>query len=264
MKKTARILMTAAKGGVGVGFVTVNTALALCRRGQKVLLLDASPFCRSHDTILGCDADVVYDIGDLAAGRVSPDKALLQPCPGTELYLLPGAFSPDSLPSPTGLDCLLHVLAEYGNFDSILVDAPALPSTQESARYFDTVCVVSDPSSAALRASEGVGNTLAAASVNTRLIINRFSLRHPRESRQEKAISMVDGAHIWLLGLIPPVGEWNETVPPAYPLLRPTRPYKKEPARVAFDNIAGRLVGEDIPLLAGIRHVRFYRRALLY
>lgn len=262
MKKGTRILMTSAKGGVGTGFVTVNTALALCRLGLRVLLVDAGPFCRSHDTILSCAEDVVYDLGDLAKARVSSEKTLLCPLPDIELYLLPGVFDPSTLPSSEELLALLVILADEGNFDCILVDAPALPDTVKGAAYYDMCCVIADPTPAALRAAEAAGNSLTQAGANTRLIINRFSLQRPKESGQDKAIHMVDAAHLWLLGLIPIVGELGERPKELYPLL--THAYRHEPARIAFDNLAARLTGTDIPLLDGIRAVRARRTELLY
>ncbi len=262
MKKGTRILMTSAKGGVGTGFVTVNTALALCRLGLRVLLVDAGPFCRSHDTILSCAEEVVYDLGDLAKARVSSEKTLLRPLRDTDLYLLPGVFDPGSLPSSEELLALLAILADEGGFDCILVDAPALPETVKSAPYYDMCCVVADPSPAALHAAETAGNALAQTGADVRLIINRFSLRKPKESRQEKAIHMVDAAHLWLLGIVSIVGELGGQPAPIYPFM--TRGYGQEPTRIAFDNIAARLNGADVPLLSGINALRGRRTKLLY
>lgn len=264
MKKGTRILMTSAKGGVGTGFVTVNTALALCRLGLKVLLVDAGPFCRSHDTILSCAEDVVYDLGDMTKSRIAAERALLHPIADTELYLLPGVFDPSTLPSSEELVALLAILADECGFDCILVDAPALPETVKGASYYDTCCVIADPTPAALRAAESAGAALQQAGGSVRLIINRFSLRKPRESGQEAAIHMVDATRLWLLGLIPPVGELGERPRELYPLLTLNRAYRQEPARIAFDNLAGRLTGADIPLLDGIRAIRARRRELLY
>jgi septum site-determining protein MinD len=265
MNKGTRILMTSAKGGVGVGFVTVNTALALCRRGLKVLLVDAGPFCRSHDALLGCEESVVYDLGDVAANRIAAEKALFRPREEEELYLLPGVFDPKDLPDAEGLTAVLAYLAVNCDFDVILVDAPALPDTVAGAAQYDLCCVVSDGGAASLRAAEAAGTALQMAGGSVRLIVNRFSLLRPQESGQKKAISMVDETHLWLLGLVPTVGELYE-LPKGRPhhLLDGHRAWRKEPARIAFDNLAGRLLEEDIPLLSGIGAVRRRRKELLY
>ncbi|MBQ8350802.1 MAG: AAA family ATPase [Clostridia bacterium] len=261
-----RILMTAGRGGVGTGFCTVNLGLALSRLGQRVLLVDGGVVCRSLDAILSCSEEVVYDLSDLCAGRVGAKEACLTPAQGEGLMLIPGVFSPTDAPKADALHRALDPLAD--DFDFILVDAPALPEVIAGARRYDLCCIVSDPSAAALRGAERVGVTLCEAGAGaTRLLLNRFSLLHPAETGQANARTLVDAAHTQLLGIIPPVGE-DEFLPPPhmedYPLLGTKGPHKRDRAKTAFLNIAKRLAGEDVPLLAGMRGLRFRRRALLY
>ena len=266
-KKTKRILLTSAKGGVGVGFVTVNLALALCRRGCHVLLVDANPVCRTLDTILGCEGDVIYDISDLAAHRVDIDTALLSPLGEGGPQLLPGAFSSEAAVGGRKLTAVLGELAATEHFDFILVDAPALPETVATATAYDRICVPTDPSALSLRAAEGCGVAFTSAGAReVMLVINRFSLLPPRESGQDKAILMLDAARLPLLAIIPIVGELTETAHRyvgKYPRLD-GRAFRGEAAKIAFDHMAGRLLGLEIPLLSDIRAVRSYRRKLLY
>lgn len=266
-RKTERVWLCSAKGGVGVGFVTVNLALSLCRRGKRVLLVDGSPFCRSLDTVLACEADVIYDICDLAADRVTVDKALLYPLGEDGPALLPGAFSGEDAPSAKELCALLDRHKEALDFDYILVDAPALPESLAASEAYDRVLVVSDTGAASLRAAETVGAALRAAGYpNAALLLNRFSLLAPRESGQAPAIAMVDAACLPLIGIIPTVGELDESAHRyvgRYPLLT-GRAFRRENALFAFDNLAARLAGEHTPLLMNVRAVRPYRRKLLY
>ncbi|MBQ8174024.1 MAG: P-loop NTPase [Clostridia bacterium] len=266
-KKIERIWLTPAKGGVGVGFASVNLALALCRRGKRVLLVDGSVFGRSLDTVLSCAEDVIYDIGDLAAHRVEMDKTLLRPLGENGPALLPAAFSGEDAVTGQALSTLLSELSDTGEFDYILVDALALTDALVCAKTYDRVLVVTDPTPASLRSAEMRGVSLRGAAVaSVSLLINRFSLLPPRESGQDKAILMMDQASLPLLGIIPTVGELSETAHKyvgKYPLLE-GRAFRAEPALAAFDNLAGRLLGEEVPLLSNIRAVRSYRRKLLY
>ena len=265
--KAKRILMTAGRGGVGTGFCTVNLALALVRAGQRVLLLDGSPFCRSLDAILSCSEDVVYDLSDLCAGAISARELLLTPPRGEGLCLIPGVFAAEDLPSAAALHKALDTIE--ADFDFIFVDAPALPATMAGAGRYDLCCILSDPSAAALRGAERAGLALREAGAReVRMILNRFSLLPVRESGQATALSMVDAAHVQLLGIIPPVGEdeFASRVPTEeYPLLGDYRPDKRDRARTAFINLAGRLMGERLPLLTGMRGLSsMRRRELLY
>lgn len=262
-----RIWLTAGSGGVGTGFCTVNLAIALSRLGQRVLVVDGGVVCRSLDGILACAEQVVYDLGDVCAGRIAPHAALLAPPLLEGISLLPGVAEPAAAP---GAAALHRALDAFGNdFDLILVDAPALPATLPGAGAYALCCVVAAPSAAALRGAEAVGVALRAAGAReVRLLLNRFSLLHPSETGQATALSMVDAVHIPLLGLVPPVGE-DEFLPPPhsmaeYPRLWEKKPHGRDRARLAFLNQAKRLLGEEVPLLAGMRGLRFYRRKLLY
>lgn len=261
-----RILITAGRGGVGTGFCTVNLALALSRLGQRVLLVDGGLLCRSLDAILCCSEDVVYDLSDLCAGRAPAQAVCLTPPRGEGVALIPGVFSATEAPSAAVLHRTLDGLA--GDFDYILVDAPALPETIAGARSFDLCCIVSDPAATSLRGAERVGVALREAGApEVRLLLNRFSLLHPAETGQPCARMLVDAAHVQLLGIIPPVGEdefLQKQQAEEYPLPGNGGSYKKDRARLAFVNIAKRLLGESVPLLAGMRALRFSRRALLY
>lgn len=261
-----RIWMTAGRGGVGTGFCTVNLALALSRLGRRVLLLDGSPVCRSLDTYLSCEEDVVYDLSDLCAGRIPPAQALLAPPCGEGVMLVAGVFSAAAMPRAEEMHRALDALAD--SFDEILVDAPPLPDMLACAGRFDLSCVVSDTTAASLRGAERVGIALQEAGAReVCLLLNRFSLLHPGETAQESALAMVDRAHVRLLGIIPPVGEAAFRPTPQQEnalLLQAGGPHKRENARLAFLNVAKRLTGEKALLLAGMRGIRFHRRALLY
>ena len=143
-----------------------------------------------------------------------------------------------------------------------------MPHTLAGAAQYDLCCIVADPTPAALHGAERVGVALREAGApEVRLLLNRFSLLHPGETGQASALSMVDRTHVQLLGIIPPVGE-DEFLPPRhteeYPLLCDKKPYKKDRAVPAFINIAKRLLGNEIPLLTGMRGLRTSRRILLY
>ena len=77
--KTAKItLITSCKGGVGKSTAAANLAMALAKRGCKVLLADCDFDMRCLDLVLGVENDILYDLYDAAKGRVTPERAMLR------------------------------------------------------------------------------------------------------------------------------------------------------------------------------------------
>ena len=75
--KFVSILVTSCKGGVGKSTVTANLALALARRGKRVLAVDCDFSNRTLDLLFGCEDAVLYDLCDVIAGRAAVADALL-------------------------------------------------------------------------------------------------------------------------------------------------------------------------------------------
>ena len=71
------IAIASGKGGVGKTLVTASLAIALQRRGQSVLAVDADMGLRNLDLMFGMLDDVLYDIGDVIKGRGCAGEAVL-------------------------------------------------------------------------------------------------------------------------------------------------------------------------------------------
>ncbi len=264
MEKTMKIWFGAPRGGLGASFAAANIALALARRGRRVLLVDASPACRVQDSIFGCAESVVYDLADLCAGRAGAGDVVLPLAAYPGLSLIPGAFDPSELPYGIGIARALEPL--MADYDVMICDAPFVPTRRNGAPAYDLICCVSDPRPISLAAAQQAGAALfAAGAQDVRLLLNRFSLLPPKKGGQASALSMVDAAGLRLLGILPPVGEREDgRETEEYPLLVPGRRYRREPALFAADAIAARLGGDEVPLLSTVRGVRRTRAKLLY
>ncbi|MBE6611513.1 MAG: septum site-determining protein MinD, partial [Ruminococcaceae bacterium] len=63
---------------MGKSTVAANLAMSLARRGKQVLLCDCDFDMRCLDLVLGVENDILYDIYDVAKGRVTLQDALLR------------------------------------------------------------------------------------------------------------------------------------------------------------------------------------------
>lgn len=271
MGECRRILFTGAQGGVGTSFAASNTALALCRRGLRVLLVDLSPLHRTQDTLFDCAERVVYDLGDLACGRAAADRVLLelpQGSPGA-LFLLPAAFAAEEATDSRTLLGLLPDLLKKHEIDFLLVDAPATAATLQGADGYDLCCVLAsaEEESARIAAHAAAGLSRFGAR-EVRLLLNRFSLEKRKISHQPTALELCELAGARPIGILPvatPMQHRKRVRPRGVPmLLQPTRRRDAAlPAPRAFASLAARLTGEDVPLLSGITGRRA-RKSLLY
>lgn len=121
----AKILaVTSGKGGVGKTFVAANLALALVRRGLKVLLLDADLGLANLDIVLNIHP--TKTLHDVLTGTAAIDEAVMRaPC---GVAVLPAASGLIEYSRLTGdvQDELRTVIAELGRrYDYLLLDTGA-------------------------------------------------------------------------------------------------------------------------------------------
>ena len=121
----AKILaITSGKGGVGKTFVAANLALALVRRGRKVLLLDADLGLANLDIVLNIRPSKT--LHDVLTGQATIEEVVMRaPC-GVEV--LPAASGLIEYSRLTGnvQDELRTVIAELGQrYDYLLLDTGA-------------------------------------------------------------------------------------------------------------------------------------------
>lgn len=85
------IAVSGGKGGVGKSNISLNLAIALGRRGQKVVLMDTDFELPNLDLLVGCVPE--WSVEDVMAGSCSPLEALHRIAPNVRLLAGGGVLS---------------------------------------------------------------------------------------------------------------------------------------------------------------------------
>lgn len=241
------VTISSGKGGVGKTTTTANLAVALALGGQKVICIDGDIGLRNLDVILGLENRIVYDLVDVVEGRCRTRQAMIRDKRLPELYLIPAAQTRDkSAVSPSDMVRLCDELRSEA--DWILIDSPAgiERGFRNALAPADIVLVVTNPEVSAVRdADRIVGLVEAEEKGPARLIINRLNPILVKRGDMLTTDDVVELLAIDLIGIVPEdegviVGS-NRGQPVAFDA--------KSKAGTAFQNIAQRLKGENVPFL---------------
>lgn len=242
------IVITSGKGGVGKTTVTANLGSALARQNFKVALVDADFGLRNLDLLLGLEQRVVYTAIDVVAGECDIDKALVRDKRQPNLVLLPAAQnrSKEAI-TPEQMTELVSQLVN--RYDYIFIDCPAgiEMGFRNAVAPAQEAIIVTTPEMAAVRDADRVVGLLETEDVEKiRLIVNRV---RPEMIQLKQMISVEDIQDLLvvpLLGIIPDDQRIIISTNRGEPLILEE---KLSVPAMAFNNIAKRMQGQDIPFM---------------
>jgi len=255
---SARIItITSGKGGVGKTTATANLGVALAMRGQRVVVIDADIGLRNLDVVMGLENRIVYDLVDVVEGRCRLRQAMVRDKRLSELYLLPAAQTRDK--TAVQPDQMVQVCENLRpNFDFVLIDSPAgiEQGFRNAIAPADESVIVTTPDVSAVRDADRIIGLIEAAEKEAmQLIVNRL---RPEMVRREDMLSIedvLDVLAIDLLGVIPE----DDQIIVATNRGRPLALDNHARAGQAFNNIARRLLGEDVPFMSLEKETLFSR-----
>ena len=241
------ITVTSGKGGVGKTTTTANLGVSLAMLGQRVVTIDADIGLRNLDVVMGLENRIVYDLVDAVEGHCRLRQALIRDKRLSELFLMPAAQTRDKTAvSPEQMIEITDQLRP--DFDFVLIDSPAgiERGYRNAVAPADRVIIVTTPEVSAVRdADRIVGLVEAEEKGPATLIINRLNPDMVRKGQMLSTEDVVELLAIDLLGIIPEdkqvIVATNQGTPVALD--------GKAPSGQAFRNIAGRLMGQNIPLM---------------
>jgi septum site-determining protein MinD len=215
--------------------------------GQRVVAIDADIGLRNLDVIMGLENRIVYDLVDAVEGHCRLRQALIRDKRLSELYLLPAAQTRDKTAvNPEQMVELCDQLRP--DFDFILIDSPAgiEQGYRNAVAPADRVVIVTTPEVSAVRdADRIVGLVEAEQKDQPDLIINRLDPSMVRRGEMLSTVDVVEILAIDLLGIIPE----DKAIVIASNRGSPVVLDGKTPAGQAFRNVAGRLIGQEIPFM---------------
>ena len=235
--------VTSGKGGVGKSTFCVNIALSLSESGKKVLLIDGDIALRSLDLLLNLDEKLVYDWSDILCNRCTKESAILSY--NDKVHLLPAPLeTPHELNEENFKSLVVSFASEY---DFIFIDSPAGIGELQLiyAKASHQCIVVATPDNVSARSAYVAGNYLVKAGIkdeNLRLIINRFNDKAIKKGQFLNIDEIIDITYIRLLGIVP------EEPQLMYSSVSGKKLSSRSGAKSAFRDIAGRILGKEIPL----------------
>jgi septum site-determining protein MinD len=243
------IVVTSGKGGVGKTTTTANIGLALAQRNRKVAVIDADFGLRNLDLLLGLENRVVYTAVEVLAGECRLEQALVKDKRRPNLVLLPAAQNrtKDAV-TPAQMRQLVMAIAKV--YDYVLIDSPAgiEMGFQNAIAAAQEALIVTTPEIAAVRDADRVIGLLEANNIKkTNLIVNRL---RPKMVEANDMMSVEDVQEILaipLIGVVPDDERVIVSTNRGEPLV--TTGSAPSLAGTAFDNIARRLEGENVPFL---------------
>lgn len=252
------ITITSGKGGVGKTTITANLGMALAQHGQRVAVVDADIGLRNLDVVMGLENRIVYDLVDVVEGVCRLRQALIRDRRVNELYLLPAAQTRDKTAvRPADMIQICEQLRR--EFDYALIDSPAgiEQGFQNAVAGADEVIIVTTPEVSAVRDADRIIGLIEAQEKGPgSLIINRLKPEMVRRGDMLSTEDVVEILAIKLLGIVPEDEAIVISTNRGTPIVLDGR----SPAAQALDNVARRIMGEDIPVYQPAREEGFFSR----
>lgn len=241
------ITVTSGKGGVGKTTAVANLSTALALLGKQVVAIDADIGLRNLDVVMGLENRIVYDLVNVVEGVCRLRQAMIKDKRLEGLYLIPAAQSRDkNAVTPQDMIDVCEKLRP--DFDYIIIDSPAgiEQGFRNAVAPSDNVLIITTPEVSAVRdADRIIGLVEAEEKGPARLIVNRLRPNMIERGDMLDTTDVLDVLAIDLLGVVPEdesiIISTNRGVPAVME--------NNSRAGQAFRNIAGRLMGKEIPFM---------------
>lgn len=239
------ITITSGKGGVGKTTTTASLSVALARMGKRVVCIDADLGLRNLDAALGVEELITNDLVDVVEGRARLHQVLVQDIRLPNLMLLPASKERDKT-AVNEYQMLQVCNALRVDFDYIMIDCPAGIDLgfRTAITPADQILLVVIPEVFSVRDADRVVNVIEGIKKSPpRLIVNRLRPKLANRGYMLDVEGILEILAIELIGVVPEDESAIIAGNKGHPLTWNIR----SPAAAAFNRVARRLVGENVP-----------------
>ena len=240
------ITVISGKGGVGKSTFSANVAAYLSQKGKHILLVDADMNLSNLDILMGIQDQMLFNVSDIVNNRCDSKKAIISNV-FSGLDFLSGAITPGDDPTKV-VNGLCEILKKLKNeYDIILIDCPSgIDSTVKAlAKISNASVVITTPDMTAIRdAGRAAALIYGEKTDDVRLVVNRIKPKLIEKGLAPDMDEIIDNTEVRLLGLIPE--DVKIQIFSNKGVLTPD--IKKSRSAKAFENIAERITGNDVPL----------------